>query len=160
MSSSRESQQQRNIREFMENYTLNDPSANQEVDLERIRFILKHRPAPPVSELHFNEITEEVIITKRNKERIGDCTICCFEFPLDTEAIKLPCKHYFHFDCITQWLCLQAVCPNCRHCLPSQDFEYDQMKRIVDKHDKKSKDEYDDDEGDRSYYSRNSSMYS
>ncbi|GAM23398.1 hypothetical protein SAMD00019534_065730, partial [Acytostelium subglobosum LB1] len=133
-----------------------------DVDIERIKFILKHTPTPPVSDYMFQEITEEVIITKRNKERIGDCTICVTEFPLDTEAIKLPCKHYYHFDCITEWLKMHSSCPNCRTQLPTNNSEYDSMRRIVDEYEQRQKREDDDQDRStkRSTSSTSSSMFS
>jgi hypothetical protein len=32
------------------------------------------------------------------------CSICMEDFKLNEEAKKLPCKHYFHTQCITEWL--------------------------------------------------------
>ncbi|EFA78308.1 hypothetical protein PPL_08959 [Heterostelium album PN500] len=134
---------------------------HEELDIERIKFIMKHTPTPPISEYQFQELTEEVIITKRNKERIGDCTICVNEFPLDTEAIKLPCKHYYHFDCITQWLKMHSNCPNCRTQLPTNNSEYDAYSRILAEHEKKEREGINEDE-DRSMrrQTKNSGMFS
>lgn len=50
------------------------------------------------------------------------CHICMDEFEelsstskSKTQAIKLPCSHIFHEDCIKQWLCKEKVtCPVCR----------------------------------------------
>ncbi|EGG21838.1 hypothetical protein DFA_01724 [Cavenderia fasciculata] len=121
---------------------------NDEIDIERIKFILKHRPTPPISDYQFQELTEEVEITKRNKERIGDCSVCCCEFDLEDFAIKLPCKHYYHYDCITQWLKLHSSCPNCREIFGTDDYEYDDMRRHLDNHEKKQKNGGDPEEQD------------
>ncbi|KAK6802968.1 hypothetical protein RDI58_000752 [Solanum bulbocastanum] len=37
------------------------------------------------------------------------------EFGIDTEASQLPCKHFFHNDCIVPWLNQSNTCPLCRH---------------------------------------------
>ncbi|KYR00637.1 hypothetical protein DLAC_02664 [Tieghemostelium lacteum] len=135
------------------------------LDLERIQFILKHRPTPPISEYHFKEMTEEIEVTKKNKERLGDCSICTVDFPLEDYVIKLPCKHYFHFDCITKWLGMHSVCPNCRFELPTEDSEYDAMRRYVREHEKskektEDKDEEYNDRFKNKGSARNNSMYS
>lgn len=43
------------------------------------------------------------------------------EFGIDTEASQLPCKHFFHTDCIVPWLNRSNTCPLCRHKLPQED---------------------------------------
>eukprot|EP01113_Clastostelium_recurvatum_P044540 TRINITY_DN7533_c0_g1_i2.p1 TRINITY_DN7533_c0_g1~~TRINITY_DN7533_c0_g1_i2.p1 ORF type:complete len:212 (-),score=38.50 TRINITY_DN7533_c0_g1_i2:1-600(-) len=83
------------------------------------------RPAAPyiVSQL------DEVTINSRNRERIGSCSVCTEEFELDTEVLKLPCKHYYHHDCIHAWLKMHNTCPCCRAELPTLDPEYDESRR-------------------------------
>ncbi|EGC37867.1 hypothetical protein DICPUDRAFT_29618, partial [Dictyostelium purpureum] len=130
------------------------------VDIERIKFILKHTPVPPVSEYQFNELKEDVLVTEKNKSRIGNCSICLCDFDIDDEAIKLPCKHYFHYDCITTWLHKQsATCANCRYPLPTSNAEYDMMIRLVREHEKKNGETDDNNDDDRRHYSK-TSMYS
>ncbi|XP_055818592.1 E3 ubiquitin-protein ligase RING1-like [Solanum dulcamara] len=53
-------------------------------------------------------------------ESSKNCPICMEEFGIDTEASQLPCKHYFHYDCIVPWLNRSNTCPLCRHKLPRQ----------------------------------------
>ncbi|KAM9979543.1 hypothetical protein ACTFIY_008803 [Dictyostelium cf. discoideum] len=157
-----------NLRNFIENINIRFDNQEEEIDIERIKFALKHRPVPPISEYQFNEITEEITINEKNKTRIGDCTICLCEFPIDTEALKLPCKHYFHHECLDSWLKTSAACPNCRYPLPTIDAEYESMVRIVRDYELKNgstnnstnnNNDDDDNDNDRRYYSNNS-MYS
>lgn len=41
------------------------------------------------------------------------CAVCRCEFEPDELVKCLPCKHYFHVDCIDQWLKDQKTCPLC-----------------------------------------------
>jgi hypothetical protein len=44
-----------------------------------------------------------------------ECNICMDEYKQDDNVVKLFCKHYFHKDCIKNWLCDERVtCPICR----------------------------------------------
>jgi len=50
-----------------------------------------------------------------------DCTVCQEVFT-ETEPVKmLPCKHYFHSDCILPWLDLHNSCPVCRLSIDGTD---------------------------------------
>lgn len=44
----------------------------------------------------------------------GECTICIDEMNLGDEAIVLPCKHWFHEECVVLWLKEHNTCPICR----------------------------------------------
>ncbi|ORX71190.1 hypothetical protein DL89DRAFT_221739 [Linderina pennispora] len=61
------------------------------------------------------------------------CTICNDEFAEDCELTRLPCKHYFHRECIKPWLELHNTCPMCRHELPSDDPSWLEKKREEDR---------------------------
>ncbi|XP_047979181.1 E3 ubiquitin-protein ligase RDUF1-like [Salvia hispanica] len=47
------------------------------------------------------------------------CAVCTDAFVLGSEALKMPCKHLFHAECIFPWLNLHNSCPVCRHELPA-----------------------------------------
>lgn len=38
-----------------------------------------------------------------------DCAVCQEKFSLDEEVRQLPCKHYYHFDCIEPWLKMVSI---------------------------------------------------
>ena len=42
------------------------------------------------------------------------CAVCLEEICEDDYICKLSCGHYFHPDCIYQWLYLKNVCPLCK----------------------------------------------
>ena len=43
-----------------------------------------------------------------------ECTICLEEFVVDELLYKLVCHHYYHKDCIDDWLSKKNTCPLCR----------------------------------------------
>lgn len=52
-------------------------------------------------------------ITDADKNDV--CSICQEKYDSDAEIIILPCKHYFHKECITEWLKnYHHKCPLCR----------------------------------------------
>lgn len=44
----------------------------------------------------------------------GDCCCCCEDFNDQKPILRTPCNHYFHEDCLAQWLKLAKTCPICR----------------------------------------------
>ncbi|OTB15516.1 hypothetical protein K445DRAFT_11757 [Daldinia sp. EC12] len=44
----------------------------------------------------------------------GECTICIDEVKVGDEAVVLPCKHWFHEQCVVLWLKQHNTCPICR----------------------------------------------
>ena len=58
----------------------------------------------------------------------GRCTICLEEIDnhdddddqdCDQRAVRMPCWHVYHQDCIVQWLEKNHKCPLCRHAMPT-----------------------------------------
>jgi hypothetical protein len=41
------------------------------------------------------------------------CTVCLNDFEENEEVKQLPCKHYFHTECIEKWLQQKDACPLC-----------------------------------------------
>lgn len=46
------------------------------------------------------------------------CAVCLQEMMAEEMAVRLPCAHYFHEECVRQWLKKQHTCPCCRSPLP------------------------------------------
>lgn len=56
---------------------------------------------------------------KLDKEMLGsdskaECTICIDDLTLGDEVLVLPCKHWFHGECVVLWLKEHNTCPICR----------------------------------------------
>lgn len=58
------------------------------------------------------------------------CAICKDEIVVAEEKVtRLPCKHYYHKECIVPWLGIRNTCPVCRYELPTDDLEYERKRR-------------------------------
>ena len=42
------------------------------------------------------------------------CSICYCSVKEGEELNLLPCKHYFHTDCLKEWVVKERVCPLCK----------------------------------------------
>lgn len=43
------------------------------------------------------------------------CAVCCMEYAAEEEVRALPCLHFYHRECIDQWLLHHRICPICKH---------------------------------------------
>jgi len=66
----------------------------------------------------------------------SDCHICLMGFAEGDEAIRVPCGHLFHAECLKPWLLMRNLCPTCRFELPTDDArrEFARKARIRKKH--------------------------
>ncbi|KAL2008620.1 hypothetical protein VTN00DRAFT_6814 [Thermoascus crustaceus] len=70
---------------------------------------------PPASQSAIHSLPRKKI----DREMLGpegkaECSICMDSVQLGTEVTVLPCKHWFHFNCIEMWLNQHNTCPHCR----------------------------------------------
>ncbi|KAL2878944.1 hypothetical protein SGCOL_005642 [Colletotrichum sp. CLE4] len=71
--------------------------------------------APPATEDALSKLQRK----KVDKEMLGsegkaECTICIDDFNVGDDATVLPCKHWFHDQCVVMWLKEHNTCPICR----------------------------------------------
>ena len=61
------------------------------------------------------EQLEKVEITKKilDKIKIKQCNICLDEYEIGDKISYLPCFHYFHYNCIKDWIEKSEKCPLC-----------------------------------------------
>ena len=51
-------------------------------------------------------------LAEENQE--GTCVICTDDINKGDKILMLRCKHYFHADCVKDWLIVKLSCPYCR----------------------------------------------
>ena len=81
---------------------------------------LENSGPPPATEQQLKNLPVVVINQSQIDENV-QCAICMEDFKLNDEARQLPCKHFFHESCITEWLKLHGTCPVCRKTLNGED---------------------------------------
>ncbi|KAJ9137317.1 Ring finger domain-containing protein [Pleurostoma richardsiae] len=72
--------------------------------------------APPASQGAIDKLEKK----KLDRQMLGtdlksECTICIDDINLGDEVTVLPCKHWFHGECVVLWLKEHNTCPICRH---------------------------------------------
>ncbi|KAL4613715.1 hypothetical protein ACB092_07G000600 [Castanea dentata] len=83
--------------------------------------LLNDWTGPPPARSLAIEALPMVKVTRRHLDNDPSCPICKEEFELGGEVREMPCKHFYHDDCIVPWLSNHNTCPVCRHEVLLQD---------------------------------------
>ncbi|KAJ4413709.1 hypothetical protein N0V85_003449 [Neurospora sp. IMI 360204] len=71
--------------------------------------------APPATQAAIEKLPKKILDEQMvGPEGRAECTICIDEMYQGEEATVLPCKHWFHGECVTLWLKEHNTCPICR----------------------------------------------
>ena len=71
--------------------------------------------APPASEEALTKLDRRTVDAQMlGPEGKTECSICIDEVKVGDKAVFLPCKHWFHEDCVVLWLKEHNTCPVCR----------------------------------------------
>lgn len=68
---------------------------------------------PPPASVSAIEALPTVTMSELH-ETTSSCAVCKEEFEIGGEAKELPCKHFYHSNCILPWLRMHNTCPICR----------------------------------------------
>ena len=87
---------------------------------------------PPAAKKEVKKLKKYIINEEKLKEFgfENSCAVCKDEFNIGEECLSMPCKHYFHDNCILPWLKERNSCPICRYELPTDDKDFEEMKKI------------------------------
>lgn len=85
---------------------------------------------PPASEDAIRSLKKQ----KVDREMLGDdgnaeCSICMDNVEIGQEVTVLPCKHWFHGDCVTSWLKEHDTCPHCRKPISESEAQRPESSR-------------------------------
>lgn len=71
--------------------------------------------APPASQAAIEKLPKKMLDEQMvGPEGKAECTICIDDMYKGDEATVLPCKHWFHGECVALWLKEHNTCPICR----------------------------------------------
>jgi hypothetical protein len=71
--------------------------------------------APPASAQALQKLDRRVVDAElRGQDDKFDCSVCLDEMKVGDTIVSLPCKHFFHEDCVVAWLSSHNTCPVCR----------------------------------------------
>lgn len=75
-----------------------------------------------------------IVVSKRDLEDgcNKECSICFLDFNVNDKVSRLQCGHFFHTECVNEWLQKKCTCPICRWELETEDeiFEIDRIERM------------------------------
>lgn len=78
---------------------------------------------PPATEQAINSLPKKKLDVEQLDENTGqaECSICMENVDVGEEITVLPCKHWFHFECVKAWLTEHDTCPVCRSGIMPKD---------------------------------------
>lgn len=75
----------------------------------------------PASKSTIEELEKVRLDSVGAARHAGLCAICMEDFEAGVEATRLPCLHFYHGDCVVQWLEINHKCPLCRYPMPHDE---------------------------------------
>ncbi|XP_059298348.1 probable E3 ubiquitin-protein ligase RHC1A [Lycium ferocissimum] len=70
---------------------------------------------PPPSPSSAIDALPRIVLTPNHLENDSVCPVCKDELEVGIDVTELPCKHFYHSECIVPWLQSHNTCPVCRY---------------------------------------------
>nr|ABD96901.1 hypothetical protein [Tarenaya spinosa] len=78
-------------------------------------------------------VVKDLPLVEFTVEKLGKgevvCSVCKDKIAIEEKVRRLPCRHYYHGDCILPWLGIRNTCPVCRYELPTDDPDHERTRR-------------------------------
>ncbi|XP_016470257.1 E3 ubiquitin-protein ligase RZF1-like [Nicotiana tabacum] len=101
-------------------------SSNENGVEELIQELTRNDRPGPSSDI---DALPKVVLTDTHLANDSVCPVCKDEFEIGREVRELPCKHFYHSECIFPWLENHNTCPVCRYQLQGFTNNYDVQVR-------------------------------
>lgn len=88
-------------------------------DVKSERWAVKARNE--ISKLPMVKFCSQMSQGKDENDSCVKCLVCQFEYQEKESVRILPCGHYFHQECIDQWLLAKDFCPYCRQSITNNE---------------------------------------
>nr|XP_011464345.1 PREDICTED: E3 ubiquitin-protein ligase RING1-like [Fragaria vesca subsp. vesca] len=96
-----------------------DDNGNEEIDRITLESMETYMAMTiPTSKSAIEELEKVRFESVEAARHAGLCVICMEDFKAGVEATCLPCQHFYHGDCVVQWLEINHQCPLCRFLMP------------------------------------------
>ena len=78
-----------------------------------------------------NLILAQLPVTKIIDHIDSHCPICLLDYISGDEIKTLTCDHFFHSNCIDNWLIKAMTCPSCRALIKTKFFNFSGDQKIT-----------------------------